>query len=83
MLRPRNPRQSSGSFNRFVYYFSLAMTFLYMGMGIFIIFFGEEYLNLDMQKSFRWILGGVLILYGLLRFMRTIRKNSNTDNDRL
>lgn len=46
------------------------MTVLYIVLGVFIIFVDAETMNLNMSKDFKIVLGGVLILYGVIRFIK-------------
>jgi hypothetical protein len=59
------------------------MTLLYVAMGILLLF-GGEHLNLDMPESMKFALGGILILYGIVRFVRvynSTRSNRNRYED--
>lgn len=55
---------------KFVRIFSLLMTLLYVGLGIFLIAIDKDRLNLNISDEVRLVLGGVLILYGAVRFIR-------------
>ncbi|TPE45210.1 hypothetical protein [Pontibacter mangrovi] len=85
MLRPKNedekPKQSM--FAQFARIFGISMTMLYIAMGIFIMFASEK-LSLDIPNSMRYGLGGILILYGIVRFVRvynSTRSNRNRYED--
>lgn len=85
MIRPRRednrPKQSA--FSKFARVFGIIMTLLYVAMGVFILFAGDA-LNLDMPDSMKYALGGILILYGVVRFVRvynTTRSNRNRYED--
>lgn len=84
MIRPQRqrPRAKANFFSKFVQMFGLLMTVLYIGMGIFIIFVDTETMNLNMSREFKFILGGVLILYGVLRFMKVYQTIVKKDRDR-
>ncbi|OKL41156.1 hypothetical protein [Pontibacter flavimaris] len=85
MIRPRRddntPKQSM--FGKFARIFGIIMTLLYVAMGIFIMFAGDS-LNLDIPDSMKYALGGILILYGIVRFVRvynSTRSNKNRYED--
>ena len=68
---------------KFARIFGIFMTVLYVAMGIFIMFASER-LNLDIPDAMRYALGGILILYGIVRFVRvynTTRSNRNRYED--
>ena len=58
------------------------MTLAYVAAGIFLIFADEERLNLNMPDTAKNILGGTLILYGIVRFVRTYQQNKQRKHDR-
>jgi len=70
MIRPQRKKPGANSFSKFVSIFGMLMTVLYIGLGLLIIFVDAETLNLNMNNDFKYILGGVLILYGIIRFMK-------------
>ncbi|MEJ8758571.1 hypothetical protein WG947_16270 [Pontibacter sp. H259] len=70
MIRPKREKPGAPSFSKFVQLFGLLMTLVYLGLGLFILFADAETLNLNMTKEFKYILGGILILYGVIRFMK-------------
>lgn len=78
MLRPKKERERPGNtfFTKFVFYFGLLMTLIYVMLGIFLIFADKEQLNLAIPENIKIILGGVLILYGIIRFIRVWQTNS-------
>ncbi|MBX0334031.1 hypothetical protein K3G39_12360 [Pontibacter sp. HSC-14F20] len=84
MLRPRgeNEKPSVTFFNQFARYFGMLMTLVYVALGLFMIFMDEEQYNLNMSDTARTIFGGVLILYGLIRFVRAYQVNSKSRRDR-
>lgn len=60
----------------------MLMTALYVGGGIFLIFADAETTNLSIPQNTRYILGGILILYGIVRFVRVYQANSRNDRNR-
>ncbi|RIJ37296.1 hypothetical protein D1627_09145 [Pontibacter oryzae] len=85
MLRPRKKDEKPipTLFNKFARIFGLLMTLIYVGLGLFIIFAGER-LRLDISDSIKYMLGGILILYGVVRFVRvynSIRSNKDRYED--
>ncbi len=77
MLRPKkddkNPQVTF--FNKFARIFGLLMTLVYVALGLFIMFAGDS-LQLSVGTEFRYMLGGILILYGVVRFIRVYQTNS-------
>lgn len=55
----------------------LVMALLFLGVGILMIF--AEKLNiealLNFDKAFRWLFGGICILYGSFRLVRGVMKS--------
>lgn len=84
MLRPRrgDERSSVTYFNKFARYFGMLMTLVYVAAGLFMIFMDGDKYNLSMSKTSQTIFGGVLILYGLVRFVRAYQVNSKSRRDR-
>jgi hypothetical protein len=85
MIRPRrdNDRPAQSMFAKFARIFGIFMTLLYIAMGIFIMFAADSF-NLDMPDSMKYALGGILILYGIVRFVRvynSTRSNRNRYED--
>jgi hypothetical protein len=78
MLRPRREKErpSNTFFTKFVFYFGLLMTSIYVMLGLFLIFADKDQLNLAIPDNIKVILGGVLILYGIIRFVRVWQTNS-------
>jgi hypothetical protein len=76
MIRPQRQKPSTNAFAKFVRIFGLLMTTLYIGLGLFIIFADKQMLNLNIPDNYRVILGGILILYGTVRFIRVYQTNS-------
>lgn len=54
-------------------YFLLAMTLVYIGLGLYLWLAPPE--ALELALSTRRILGGVFVLYGIFRFVRTYRQH--------
>lgn len=82
MLRPKREKQNNSFFRKFVMYFSMLMTLIYVALGVFLIFADEELLNLSIPDNVKIILGGVLILYGLIRFVRVYQQNQKINRNR-
>ncbi|AKD02515.1 C4-dicarboxylate ABC transporter [Pontibacter korlensis] len=85
MLRPKrdDERPQPSMLSKFARIFGIIMTLLYIAMGIFIVFAGDR-MNLDMPDSMKYALGGILILYGIVRFVRvynSTRSNRNRYED--
>lgn len=78
MIRPRKEREKPTNtfFTKFVFYFGLLMTLIYVMLGLFLIFADKDQLNLAIPENIKVILGGVLILYGIIRFIRVWQANS-------
>ena len=70
MIRPQRQKPSANNFSKIVNIFGMLMTVLYIGLGLLFIFVDAETMNLNMSKNLKYILGGVLILYGLIRFVK-------------
>ncbi|WP_242923734.1 hypothetical protein [Pontibacter liquoris] len=70
MQRRREENSSVKFFNKFARGFALLMTLLYVALGLFILLADEQRLNLTIPETVKTILGGILILYGVLRFVR-------------
>ena len=79
MQNPRREKQEP-FLRKFVYYFSMLMTLVYVGLGIFIIFADEQQMNLDIPQSMKYLLGGILILYGVVRFVRAYQQKSKKND---
>ncbi len=58
------------------------MTTLYIVLGVYLIFTDEQSSGLNIPSKFRYILGGVLILYGIFRFIRVYQTSSQKDRRR-
>ncbi|MBB6612924.1 hypothetical protein H7F15_17925 [Pontibacter sp. Tf4] len=82
MLRPQKEKPNTTSFAKFVRIFTLLMTLLYMLAGLFIIFADEQMMNIGMAQNTRYMLGGILILYSLVRFVRAYKANTDKDRNR-
>lgn len=80
MLRPQRPNSSRNPVQRFVRIFTLLMTLLYVALGLFLIFIDYTNLNLDLSNEVRYVLGGILILYGIARFIRVYQLNKRSNN---
>ena len=84
MLRPEREEKAKNSiFSKIARYFGLLMTLVYVALGIFIIFSDSGQINnLGLSDTTKWVLGGVFILYGAVRFFRLYKSNSNNSNGR-
>ena len=81
MFQPnREPRPTENVYTRFVKFFSLAMSLLYPALGLFLIFSSPERMRLDPKLKIG--LGVVLIIYGVLRFVRTFQTHFKNRNRR-
>ncbi|WP_230407252.1 hypothetical protein [Pontibacter cellulosilyticus] len=58
------------------------MTLLYVGLGIFLIAVDQQQLNLNLSNEVRYVLGGILILYGAARFIRVYQLNKKSRRNR-
>lgn len=76
MLKPKREKPNNTFFRKFVMYFSMIMTLIYVMLGVFLIFADERLLNLSIPDNIKIVLGGVLILYGLIRFVRVYQQNT-------
>ncbi|PRY07813.1 hypothetical protein CLV24_1223 [Pontibacter ummariensis] len=77
MPDPRREDKSTGKMLRkFGRIFALLMTLIYVALGLFLIFAGDS-LRLNIDDSFRYLLGGIMILYGTVRFVRVYQSNSS------
>ncbi|TXK36643.1 hypothetical protein FVR03_17375 [Pontibacter qinzhouensis] len=82
MLPPRRERPQPKGFHKVVFYFTLIMTLIYIAAGFFLIFADVRQYNLGLPENMKIILGGVLILYGIIRFVRVYQKNSQKRHDK-
>jgi cytochrome c biogenesis protein CcdA len=80
MLKPRGEKPTSNPAQKFVRIFTLLMTLLYVALGVFLIFIDETQLNLNISDEVRIVLGGILILYGAVRFIRVYKLNKRSKN---
>ncbi|MBC5994758.1 hypothetical protein H8S84_18075 [Pontibacter sp. SD6] len=82
MLRPQRERSAASTAQKLVRLFSLLMTLLYVGLGIFLIAVDQQQLNLNLSNEVRYVLGGILILYGAARFIRVYQLNKKSRRNR-
>lgn len=84
MLRPkRDDKPVTNAYNKFARIFGMLMSLLYVGLGLFIMFASDK-LRLTLPDNIKYLLGGILILYGIVRFVRvfiTRRSNKNRYED--
>ncbi|MFC5270611.1 hypothetical protein [Adhaeribacter terreus] len=79
MFEPRNPRnQPESTYTKIVKYFSLVMTLLYPAIGVFLFFSTPEQVRLD--ETTKKILGGVLVVYGIIRAIRVYQEHFKNKN---
>ena len=84
---PTTEERLGKSPQRLVRYFVLLMSLVYLGLGIWLLYTANKPVNEGLEQlppTARRILGGVLVLYGLIRFLRAAQeyfrqKNSSTD----
>ncbi|RDV14116.1 hypothetical protein DXT99_16240 [Pontibacter diazotrophicus] len=83
MLRPErdDKKPTVSAYNKFARIFGLVMTLVYVALGLFIMFAGDN-LNLSVGVEVRYFLGGVLILYGIVRFIRVYQTSKRNRNNR-
>lgn len=83
MQQPRRREEKSPVtvFNKFARYFGMLMTLVYVAAGIFILFMDPQQYNLNMSDTARNIFGGILILYGIVRFVRAYQVNAKSKRD--
>jgi hypothetical protein len=83
MLRPKREdnKPSTNYYTKFARIFGLLMTLIYAGLGLFVIFAGDS-MSLSIGEEVRYMLGGILILYGIVRFVRMYRSNTRNRNDK-
>jgi hypothetical protein len=62
-----------------VRYFSLFMAVVYIGLGIFLFFASPE--TLSLSPTVQRALGGVFVLYGLIRLVRTYQQHFKKPHD--
>ena len=82
MLQPKRERATPSVFKKLVFYFTLVMTLIYIGAGIMLVFADVEQFNLSMPRNMKIILGGALILYGIVRFVRVYQQSSQKRHDK-
>ncbi len=80
MQRRKDDNSSVKFFNKFARWFAMLMTLLYVCLGLFILLADQQKLNLNIPSTVKTILGGVLILYGVLRFVRAYQSGSKRDD---
>lgn len=85
---PTTEERLGKSPQRLVRYFVLVMALVYLGLGTWLFWSANEPVSggvVQLGATGRRILGGVFILYGLLRFIRgyqvNFRKKTNLNDD--
>lgn len=76
----KSEKRTRKTFRGFAKFFSIGMGLIYFGFGFFIIFSNPAQLGLD--RTFKIILGGILILYGFLRFFRAYQQHTKDKQSR-
>lgn len=76
MERRKQDNSPVNIFNKFAKWFALLMTLLYVGLGLFLLLADEKKLNIAVPHTVKIILGGILILYGIVRFIRVYQNDS-------
>jgi hypothetical protein len=72
-------RVGKRSMQTVVRYFSLFMAVVYIGLGIFLFFTSPDVLSLS--PTVQRALGGVFVLYGLIRLVRTYQQYFKKPHD--
>ena len=81
MLRPKREEPDSLSlFRKVVRIFTLTMTLVYVALGIFIMFAADR-LRLSISSEMRYAIGGILVLYGVVRFIRAYQRNKRVKEE--
>jgi hypothetical protein len=82
MLRPKKEEQRSSAnfYSKFARIFGLIMTLVYVALGLFVIFAADT-MRLSIGDEIRYMLGGILILYGIVRFVRLYKSSTRNRND--
>lgn len=83
MLRPKGDdnKPPRSFYSKFARIFGLLMTLVYVALGLFILFAGEN-LNRSIGVEVRYFLGAILILYGIVRFVRVYQNSTRNRNNR-
>lgn len=79
MFEPSH-RNPESKYTKFLRFFTLVMTLLYPALGLFLIFSSKEQVRLD--PTMKLILGIVLLVYGIFRFMRVYKQYFKSPRDR-
>lgn len=82
MLRPKRDKNNPqiSFFTKFARIFTMLMTLVYIGLGLLIMFAADS-LRLSISNEIRYALGGILILYGFVRFVRAYQRNKRNIED--
>ena len=78
-LTPTEERLATSPKQRFSHYFMLVMATLYVGLGIFLWTEAASVITISVGK--RQLLGGIFVLYGIIRFVRTYQQHFKKRND--
>jgi hypothetical protein len=78
-LTPTEERLARSPKHRFSHYFMLVMAVIYVGLGIFLWTEAASVIAISAGK--RQLLGGVFVLYGIIRFVRTYQQHFKKRDD--
>jgi hypothetical protein len=76
--RSPDERPTGKTAHKFLKYFSLFMTLVYPAFGLYLLLSSPDQIALD--QSTKIILGTMLILYGIFRFIRTYKRYFRQDS---
>ncbi len=70
----RRPQQEDrgSAYGGIMKYVSLLMVLLYFGFGLYVLFSTER--QIPFPRDYKYILGGLLLFYGLIRFVRAYQQ---------
>lgn len=80
--RKRPPRKEPSAYQNVMKYVSLLMVLLYCGMGTYVLVATQA--QLPLPEQYRYIIGGMLLFYGFIRFVRAYQiyfKKNRHDED--
>jgi hypothetical protein len=69
--RPQRPRQEN-AYGNIMKYVSLLMVLLYFGFGLYVLLSSPK--QIPFPNEFKYILGGLLLFYGFIRFVRAYQQ---------
>ena len=71
--RRRPTRRPAKSFSSAMKYVALLMALIYFCMGFYVLLASES--QLPLSKQYKYIIGGMLIFYGIVRFVRAYQQH--------